>query len=204
MKRKKTKKLVQPEELSRLLWLREERFYNLIENLLSDMENVDNETRISIFRAIMLRFLEEYSSVAELRMKRKSQDIMFSFRSVSKEVNEELEQSVSEMLSVFSDSQEIVRDKASFMAPIISRLLCMYIVFAESDESGAKKKCQNLAKELINSKPKSVVLSIWKEREKRSEIPLIKWKSYETYSFWRKNISSERKNGVVIFMAPFF
>lgn len=191
MKRKKTKKLVQPEELKRLLWLREETFYNLIEDLLSEMKNVDNGARISIFRAVMLRFLEEYSSVAELRMKRKSQDIMFSLRSVSKEVIEDLEQGVSEMLSVFSDSQEVVSDQASFMTPIISRLLCMYIVFAESDESkanGFKKKCQNLAKELIHLKPESVVLSIWKEREKRSEIKLV---SYETYSFWILNEKTE-------------
>ena len=183
MKRKKIKNLVQPEELNRLLWLREERFYNLIDNLLPTMESMNNEARMSNFRAILFRFLEGYYSVAELRLKRKSQDIMFSFRLSSKEVNKDLDQSVSEMISLFSESQEVVRDKASFMTPIISRLLCMYIVFAESDKSGAKKKCQNLAKELINSKPESVVLSIWKEREKRSEIPLVKWMSHERYSF---------------------
>lgn len=182
MKRKKNKetRLVQPEELNNLLRLREKRFYNLIEDLLSEMEKVDNETRMTIFRGVLFRLLGDYSSVTELRLKMKSKDIMFSFRLSFQEFNEELEQSVSEMLSLFSESQEVVRDKASFMTPIISRLLCVYIVFAESDREGVTK-CKNLVKELIRAKPESVVLSIWKEREKHSEFSFVK--SPEIYSF---------------------
>ena len=169
MKREKNKSLSQPGETERCLESRNVIFDNLVDALLS--EDVGSKERISLFRGVLLKLLSEYVSVAEMTAKRRSQDIMSSFRrltdqsEIQVESNRELAQKVSEILSLIKDD-----GRESFFRPVISRLVCMYNVFAKSSDEEGAKKCQILAKDLLRSKnntPERLVLSVLKQRALR-------------------------------------
>jgi hypothetical protein len=166
MKRKKFKSLSQPEETGKYLQLRDVKLDNLIDVLLS--EDVDKKARMLFFRVVLLRLLTEYVSISEIREKSRSQDIIFSFRcqlfESRVEVNEDIDQNVSEVLRLIKDDS-----RESFFRPVVSRLVCMYAVFAVSDRVGSKK-CNILAKDLLKSKnntPERLVLSVLKQRALR-------------------------------------
>ena len=196
MKRKKNKPQSQPNEIERSLWLRDVKFDNLIDAVLAMK---DDKAWMPIFRDVLVRLLSEYASIAEVRPKRQSQDIMSSFRRQSSKtqvlVKEDVDQSVTEMLDLIKDSQ----NKESFFRPIVSRFVCMYAVFATSDKEGAKK-CEILAKDLLRSKnntPEKLVLSVLKKRALRigEKIPtderelILRYRNWERRKnlFWIKN-----------------
>jgi len=200
MKSKKTKPLSQPHETERSLRLRDVKFDNLIDTVLSAMEDAGTKAQISLFRVVLLRLLTEYISVAEIRAKRRSQDIMSSFcrqsSEVQVEVNEDIDFSVSEMIDIIKDSQ----NKEPFFRPVISRFVCMYAVFAKSSDREGSKKCEILAKDLLRSKnntPEKLVLSVLKKRALRrgEQIPSNECELLYKYTFWLKAVKHPLQKG---------
>lgn len=187
-KNKKRKTFTQPYETENLVRLRDAKFESLSDVLLSTMESLDSKARMSLFRKILLQFLEKHVSIAEiLGEKRKSQDIIATFRSDDHvEINKDIQMSVSDILSLMG--------REPLFRPIISRFVCMYTVFAVSDKEGSTK-CKNLAKDLLRSKnntPERLVLSVLKQRALRigESIPSEEHELIEKYSFWNRKMES--------------
>ena len=152
MKRKRVKKLVQPDIINELVELRLIKFLHLVYILFLEIDKADTKTRRSIFRKVLTRLLEKYSSVAVLREQRKSQDIMHHLKPSKKEqveLSSDLIESLDGMLELFEESQGQVRSPRDFMKFVVYRLICMYIVLAVSDSQGAKM-CKNLGKEMAD------------------------------------------------------
>lgn len=173
------KPLIQPDEIENFVRLRDAKFESLIDTVFSTMEDLDEKNRMSLFRAVLHHFLERYASVTEMiAEKRKSQDIMSTFRSSNHtELNENIKMCVSEMLNLIEGKE---------CKPIISRLVSLYATLGVSDKAGSKK-CYNLAKDLISSKnrPELLALSVLKKRalRKGEEIPHDEHELLERYSF---------------------
>ena len=202
MKRKKKPNLRQPEDINRAVQLRDIKLDKLLDELLSAMEDVGPKTRMSLFRAVLIRLLDEYISVAEVRPRQKARDLMSTFCHSTSQVKagEDIDQKVSKMIDL------IKKDKReSFFRPVISRLVCMYAVFAKSDEEGVTK-CTSLAKDLIsrNNKPELLVLSTLKQRVLRrgEQIPFDERELLQKYTFWFTLILNKKRSPEL--MAPFF
>ncbi len=151
MKRKKTKNLVQPDVIEELVELRYIKFLHLIRTLLIEIENTtDKKTRKSIFREILYRFLETYSgSVPTLRTK--SVEIKKYFGRPELQFGNDLNECVDDMLKFFLDVQDKVRNIEDFRKFVVSRLLCTYIVLAETDARGSNM-CTSFCKELVGKR----------------------------------------------------
>lgn len=150
MKRKKIKKLVQPDVINELVELRLIKFLHFVRMLFLEIDKADAKTRRSIFRKVLTSLLKLYSSVAVLTEKRKSQDIMNYFKEPEKDQVElgcDLIESLDDMLEFFEESQGQVRSPENFMKPAVYGILCMYIVLAKSDQRGSNM-CKNLGKEM--------------------------------------------------------
>jgi hypothetical protein len=180
MKRnKKQGALPQSAEIEKFVRLRDAKFETLLDTLFSTMDNLDKNGRRSLFRGVILSFLEKYVSVVELiGEKRKIQDIMVTFRAKNPvELDENLKFCISEMSSLIEGKK---------FEPIVSRLVCLYATLGISDKIGGKK-CRNLAKDLISkhNRPELLALSILKRRTLNSgeEIPLDEYELLEQYTF---------------------
>ncbi len=151
MKRKKTKKLVQPDIIENLVELRRIKFLYFIHILSLEIDKeTDAKKRRQIFRKVLTSILEIYSTIAVLTVRRKSQDIMHYFKISEKtqvELDYDLDEGLNGILKLFDEAHDQVKSLENFIKPVAYRLLCMYIVLAVSDTQGANM-CKNLAKEL--------------------------------------------------------
>jgi hypothetical protein len=160
---KRRSEIIQPDVIRELVQLRHDKFVDLVDVLFSAIGEADSKTRKLIFRKVLVNFLESYSSISGLTVKRKSQDIMHYFKTsdeVQVRLGYNLSASIDDMLEFFFDSQNQVRKIEDFMKPVVSKLICMYIAFALSDKEGITM-CKNLVKELTNWKndiPNNVIL----------------------------------------------
>ena len=150
--KKKKRELIQPAISKELVQMRSDKFADLIDALFLAIDEADAKTRKSIFRKIITNFLESYSSISGLTVKRKSQDINHYFKTseeVQVRLDDNLYASIGDMLEFFSESRDKVRDIEAFMKPAISGLVSMYVVLVVSDNEGVTR-CKNLVKELTN------------------------------------------------------
>jgi len=166
--------LIQPNVSKELVQLRHDKFADLVDVLFHAIDGADAKTRRSIFRKVLINFLESYSSISELTVKRKSQDLMHYFK-ISEKVQVglgyNLSASIDDMLEFFLNLHNQVRDTKDFMKPVVSRLICMYMALALSDKGGITR-CKILVKELTNWKndiPNKVILSYLGGGEKSPE-----------------------------------
>lgn len=164
------------------------RLNSLVAALLLAIKDVDDKTKKKIFRKILMVFLGNYSCFAKANAKEKIKDIMLYFIPSMVEVptNEELNQSGLEMLHFFLSSRDFVKDKETFIQPVVFKLICLYIALAVSDKEG-QIKCHNLGKQIdrkwSKSTPESVTLSYLKEKEKNSKLPISEFELLNEYSF---------------------
>lgn len=149
MKRKKTKNLVQPDVINELVELRYIKLLHLIRTLILEIENkTDKKVRKFIFREVLDRFLETYSDSVPT-LKTKSREIRKYFGRLEKsQLSNNLNECVDDMLKFFLSIQNQVRDIEDFKKFVVSRLLCIYIVLAETDIRG-NNMCTSLCKELV-------------------------------------------------------
>lgn len=187
-KSKKWKSMTQSYEAENLVRLRDVNFDNLTDVLLLAMEDLDAKARMSLFRNVLLQFLEKHVSITGMiRERSKSKDIMASFRSSGYiEVETNIQTCVDGIFDLIKEEL--------LLRPVFSRLVCMYAVLAVSDREGSKK-CRILAKDLLRSKnntPERLVLSLLKQRALRigEQIPQEESELLRKYSFWNRKMES--------------
>lgn len=156
---------------------------------LSELENTPNRrARKAVARKVLLIFLGNYSCFAEGEAHAKCKELANHFCSSINDIqrNEHLDLAVEELVGHMSHVMDTVEDKESIIWTIIQRLICLYVAFAESDQTGAII-CHNLgnaaSKEWKKFTPMTTTSNILEKREKNSKLPFNFSKSLEKYSF---------------------
>ena len=163
---------------------------------LSELEKSPNRrARKAVAHKVLLVFLGNYSCFAEGEAHAKCKELMNHFCSSINDIqrNERLDLAIQELVSHMSYAMNTVEDKESIIWTIIRRLICLYVVFAESDQTGTII-CHNLGKEYSKkwrkSTPMKVTLSILEKRDKDSKLSFSECEALEKYSFWVLNLQN--------------